>query len=91
MSAILAVQVQPAAKQTRLVGPYGDGIKVQVAAAPEKGLANRALCRFLADLLAVPAAAVTVTAGDTGRRKRVRIDGLDAATLRQRLAAAGAA
>ena len=60
MTALLAVQVQPGARATRLVGAYGEGIKVQVAVAPEKGAANRALCKFLAATLAVPAAAVSV-------------------------------
>ncbi|HNW94476.1 MAG TPA: DUF167 domain-containing protein [bacterium] len=89
MQTMLAVQVQPGARTTRVVGAYGEGIKVQVAVAPEKGAANRALCRFLAETFGLPAAAVTVAAGDTGRRKRVKIEGLDRTALAAKLAACG--
>ena len=89
MTAQLAVQVQPGARATRLVGAYGEGIKVQVAAPPEQGAANRVLCRFLAELLKVSAAQVAVAAGAGSRRKRVRIDGLDRPALAARLAGHG--
>lgn len=89
MHTLLAVQAQPGARATRLVGAYGEGIKVQVAAPPEQGAANRALCRFLAELLGLSAAQVAVATGAGARRKRVRIDGLDRTALAARLAGHG--
>lgn len=45
----------------------------RVRAVPEKGLANRALTRLVAERLRLPASAVTIAAGDTARQKTVRI------------------
>jgi len=54
-----------------------DGVwKVKIAAAPEKGKANRALCEFLADYFGVPQSRVEIVSGETSHLKRVRIDGV---------------
>jgi uncharacterized protein YggU (UPF0235/DUF167 family) len=53
-----------------------------------EGRANAALCAGLAQLLGLPGAAVSVARGTTASRKLLRIQGLDLATVRQRLAAA---
>ncbi|HWE97792.1 MAG TPA: DUF167 domain-containing protein [Tepidisphaeraceae bacterium] len=47
-SATLNVKVVPGAKRDRVVGRYGDGVKVQVSAPPEDGKANRAVVGVLA-------------------------------------------
>lgn len=47
----------------------------RVRAVPEKGLANRALTRLVAEHLDMPSSAVTIAAGDTARQKTVRIAG----------------
>ena len=57
-------------------------LKARVRAVPEKGKANQALVRLLAETLGVPAAAVSVVAGDTARLKTLRISG-DAHALAQ--------
>jgi len=45
----IRVKVTPKSSKTELTGYLPDGTwKVKVAAAPEKGKANRALCEFLA-------------------------------------------
>jgi uncharacterized protein YggU (UPF0235/DUF167 family) len=69
-----------------VAGVHGTALKVQVRSRPVDGAANRELATVLARALAVPAASVTVTAGARGRDKRVRIDGIDVATVRARLA-----
>lgn len=45
----------------------------RVRAVPEKGLANRALTRLVAERFRLPASAVTIASGDTARQKTVRI------------------
>lgn len=45
----------------------------RVRAVPEKGLANRALTRLVADRFRLPSSAVTIASGDTARQKTVRI------------------
>jgi uncharacterized protein (TIGR00251 family) len=74
-----------------LVGEYGDALKVKLRAAPEKGKANRALVRYLADLLGVASSAVTVAAGHTSRRKRIRVMGVMAGQIRRLVGDAGSA
>ena len=84
-SAKLQVKVVPGASRTRVAGRYGEGIKVQVSAAPEKGKANEAVIAVLATWLGLRAGQVTITSGHTQARKQVRIDGVTAEQLAERL------
>lgn len=59
----IRLKVVPGASRTRVVGVLGDRLKVQVAAPPEGGKANRAVCELLAELLGVPARNVSIVAG----------------------------
>lgn len=70
------------------MGRHGSGWRVRVAAPPERGRANRALVELLADVLDVERGRIAVVGGQTGRRKLVEVDGLDAVELERRLAAA---
>lgn len=70
-------------------GEAADGsshLVARVRAAPEKGAANLALERLLAERLGVPKRSVAVVAGATSRLKTVRITG-DASLLARRLEA----
>ncbi len=77
--AVLEVLVQPRASRTRVVGEHDGRLKIQLAAPPVDGEANAALIAFLAGALRVKRADVALLAGETGRRKRVRIGGVSAA------------
>ena len=71
----ITVKVTPKSSRTELVGKLPDGTwKIKVAAAPEKGKANRALCAFLADHFGVPQSRVSIVSGETSHLKRVHID-----------------
>jgi uncharacterized protein len=72
----IAVQVQPRASKTEMVGLHGEAIRIRVAAPPVDGAANDALLRFLAELLGMPRAAVSLSRGASGRRKTVMVAGL---------------
>ncbi|HYT84110.1 MAG TPA: DUF167 domain-containing protein [Gemmatimonadales bacterium] len=78
--ATLTVHVVPRARATAVAGRHGDALKIRLAAAPVDGAANAELVRFLAERLNVPRGAITVAAGQTGRRKTVRIDGIETAS-----------
>jgi len=81
-----AVKAVPGASRDRIVGLYGDALKVAVTAAPEGGKANAALAELLAKTLGVSTRAVQVVSGLHNPRKVVAVAGLSADELRQRLA-----
>ena len=71
----IRVKVTPKSSKTELVGYLPDGTwKVKVAAAPEKGKANRALCEFLAEKLGVAKSRVRIVSGETSHLKRIHVD-----------------
>ena len=70
----ITVKVIPKSSKTELVGQLPDGTwKIKIAAAPEKGKANKALCAFLADHFGVPPSRVAILSGETSHIKRLRI------------------
>ncbi len=81
----ISVTVSPGARRSDLVGRHGDGWRARIAAPPERGRANEALCSLLADVLDIPRRSVSVVAGHSARVKGVEIDGLDAAEIDSRL------
>jgi uncharacterized protein (TIGR00251 family) len=70
---ILKVYLQPKASKNEIVGPYRDGIKVRVTAAPVEGKANEALLRFLAKEFGVAPSSVEIVRGHRSREKLIRI------------------
>ena len=81
----VAVRVTPRARRNA-VALEGDTLRVWLTAPPVDGAANAALLALLAERLGVPKRAVTLIRGETAREKVVAIAGIDAETLRQRLA-----
>lgn len=82
----LTVKVVPGSSRTAILGRFGEGWRLAVAAPPEKGRANAAVESLLAEALDVPRSAVTVVVGHGQARKQVEIEGLDAAEVDRRLA-----
>jgi hypothetical protein len=76
-SLVLAVQAQPGAGRSVIVGRHGDAVKVKVAAPPEHGKANDAIAEMLAQHLGLKAAQVELVAGASSRTKRFRISGVE--------------
>lgn len=85
----LAIQVQPRASRSEVVGPHGGALKIRLAAPPVDGAANEELVAFLAKVLKVPRSAVEIVSGMTGRKKRVRVAGVDVAMTAERLGVEG--
>ena len=69
----LKVYLQPKASKNEIVGPYRDGLKVRVTAAPVEGRANEALLRFLAKEFGVPPSSIEIVRGHRSREKIIRI------------------
>jgi uncharacterized protein len=84
----LLVIVTPGAERDEIVGRHGEGWKVRIAAAPQRGRANAALVTLLAEALRVERDSVRVVGGASGRRKVVRVDGLAEEEAGRRLEAA---
>lgn len=80
------MRVQPRAGRDQLSGVRAGALQVRLGAAPVEGEANRALVRFLARALDVPAGAIELRQGQGGRDKLLHVAGLQAAELRRRLA-----
>jgi uncharacterized protein (TIGR00251 family) len=80
-----AVKVHPRAKKNAITGEVGDALKVSLTAPPVDGRANEACIKFFANLLKVPRSSITIASGQSGRDKVVRVAGLSAAQVRERL------
>ena len=77
----LRLHIQPGAKKTEVVGLHGEALKIRLAAPPVDGKANACLIAFLAERLGVAKAAISLVSGDTSRAKRVRISGVEPASV----------
>jgi uncharacterized protein len=80
-----AVRVHPRAKKNAITGEVGDALKVALTAPPVDGKANQACIEFFAKLLNVPRSSVTIAAGQASRNKVIRVVGLTAQQVRDRL------
>ena len=65
----IAVKAVPGASRDAIAGPLGERLKVKVAAPPEDGKANEAICKLLAKALSLPMRQVQVESGHTGPEK----------------------
>ncbi len=70
---LLTLHIQPGAKKTEVCGLHGDALKIRLAAPPVDGKANAALLAFVAGLLEVSKAEVSLKSGQTSRRKVVEV------------------
>jgi len=77
MPHLLTAKVRPNSDQTAIQGILEDGTwKIDIAAPPEKGKANKELIRFLADRYGVPKINVEIISGHMASLKRIRITGV---------------
>jgi uncharacterized protein YggU (UPF0235/DUF167 family) len=84
----LRLRVSPGAGRSAVVGRHGDAWKVRVTEAPERGRANEAVLRLLADTLTLPRTALTLVSGHGAREKIVELTGIGPALIERRLSSA---
>jgi hypothetical protein len=84
----LRLRVSPRAADAQIVGRHGDGWRVRVASAPERGQANQAVLALLAEALHVPRTHLELVSGASARDKLVAVEGLSAIEVERRLEAA---
>ncbi len=80
-----AVKVHPRAKKNAITGELGEALKLSLTTPPVEGRANEACIEFFAKLLKVPRSSVTIASGLSSRNKVIRVVGVTAAQVRQRL------
>jgi hypothetical protein len=83
--ATFVIKVHPRARKNAITGEVGEALKVAITAPPVDGKANQACIEFFVKLLNVPRSSVTIAAGLTSRNKVIRVTGLTAEDVRQRL------
>lgn len=82
---LIPVKVVPGASRDRIAGVLDGALKINVAAPPEKGKANKAVIALLARVLGVRKNHLAVVAGQTSPRKTIAATGLTAADVRERV------
>lgn len=82
---ILPVQAQPRARKNGLTGSHDGALKVAVTQAPEKGKANAAIVKVLADGLDLKKSQLELLSGETSTRKKFLIRDITLAEAATRL------
>jgi uncharacterized protein (TIGR00251 family) len=83
--ALIEIWVQPRASRNEVAGRRGEAVKIRVAAPPVDGEANETLLQFVAKKLGLPRTAVAIVRGEAGRRKSIRVRGLETDEVAERL------
>jgi uncharacterized protein (TIGR00251 family) len=81
----LPIKVVPGSSRNCIAGWLGEALRVRVTAPPERGKANTAVEKIIADALGLPNDAVNIVKGSTSVRKIVEIAGIAEADIRSRL------
>lgn len=82
----LRLRIVPGSREPGVVGRLGEAWKLRVTPAPERGKANEAAIRLLAETLRVGAGDIRLISGHGSRDKVVEVSGLDAREAERRLA-----
>ena len=72
----LRLKVGPGSSRSKIAGLLGDRLKVLIAAPPEDGKANKAICQLFAKKFSLPKRNIMVVKGTTNPLKTVQLDGL---------------
>ena len=82
----ISVRLQPKASREELrVWDEGGVLRVRVKEAPVDGAANAALVRLVAKRLRISRGVISIIHGATGRNKILKVEGLSARQIKNRL------
>ena len=81
----ILVRLRARGSRNELIGMRDGVLQAKVTAPPVDGKANRALCRLIAKRVGVAPSRVSVVRGERSRDKLIRVEGIDAAALREAL------
>ena len=82
---VVPVRAQPGARRSAILGERNGALRVAVSAAPERGKANEAIQKLLADALGCRPSLIVLVQGETSRDKRFLVSGLELAELERRV------
>jgi len=85
MSVEIDVRVVPRSHRDAIELLDDGGLKVWVRAAPTDGQANAAVIALLSKSLRVSKSNIEIVRGESGRSKRIRIEGIEPSDLKKRL------
>ena len=80
---VMNIHIQPRASRTECVGLHGTALKFRISAPPVEGLANEALCGYLATELKISKASVVICSGHQARQKRVLLMGVSSELVKE--------
>jgi uncharacterized protein (TIGR00251 family) len=69
----IRLRVKPGARKNEVLGVHAGALKLSVTAPPDKGKANKAVLRLLAETLDLPASAIELTSGHGSQDKTVLV------------------
>jgi len=72
---VIRVRAQPGARRNGVTGVREGELCVAVTAPPDRGRANDAIVKVLAETLSVPRSRIKILSGDTNRHKRLLVEG----------------
>ena len=82
---LLSVRVTPNASKNAILDSKQDTLGVKLTTPPVEGRANKALLKFLAKKLRVPASSMTIIRGRSSRTKLIRISDQTLEYIRSKL------
>ncbi len=83
---VVEVRVKPGSgKDALLFYREPNFLEVSVKAKPEKGEANKALCRFLGRFFGIGKENVKILRGKTSKNKLIKLENLDEKTFRKKV------
>jgi len=80
------IKVIPRSRRSEIVGVHDEVLKIKIKAPPVDGKANEELVAFLARHLGVKPSSLAIVGGHTSPLKTIRVTGMEARTLSERLA-----
>jgi uncharacterized protein (TIGR00251 family) len=83
---IVPCWIQPRSSRNQLYGIHDNALKIALTAPPVDGKANAELIKFLAKKMGVPKSSVEIVAGETSRKKILRVNGVFKHAVADRLA-----
>ncbi len=73
----MACRITPSSARNEVAGITEESVRIKVTSPPVEGKANKALINFLGKMFKVPKSRVVILKGETGRQKKVFIEGLE--------------